>query len=545
MGGVIIVADPAMNFRTLVALALTFTLSPHSAAAQEFFSETVEVRVTNVEAIVTDRGGKPVAGLTQNDFEVYEDGVRQEITNFSEIREQTLSSTSQAAAPKDTRRRVIVVFVDNATLEMGTRNAVLPELRRFLRDNVRAGDSVALMSWGNSLAIDLEPTSDHAAIAAAVDKLALRTVDASGDWRAQMENEINDLIRQAAGRQPPEPPDFMSARMIASAYSSRLSSEMRRKAAALESVIASMRGMDGRKVLVLLTQSLSANPAEEAWHFLDSIREVFGRNAQLNPISDASPYALQGVETKIAAAANSSGITLYPIHATGKMTGSSFRDATKGGRTGMNMTAAADTTTPAVHAIAQETGGVAMTGSTNFALAFDTISNDLRVYYSIGYRTSGERQDRMKNVEVRVKNKRLAVRTRKAVIEQTPASEMTDAVAANLFSMRDENDLGITATADGATMVITIPTATLTLAPEGNDLTGKLSAFCAFLRKDGAVSRVDRQTHQFRFPAASLARRKEVTIRLELDADESTGTMSLGVMDENSRATGFAVVKLE
>jgi hypothetical protein len=272
--------------------------------------------------------------------------------------------------------------------------------------------------------------------------------------------------------------------------------------------------------------------------------DVFGRGIHLNPASDSRPYEVEGLVANIAAAANSSSVTLYPIHAAGKMADSQFMDATKSSRVTTRLPAGGNASTPTMHAIAQETGGAALTGSTNFALAFDTIANDLRVYYSIGYRTSGERQNRMKNVEVRLKKKGYTVRTRKAVIEQTPASEMSDAVTANLFHQRDENDLGITAVADGSTMVITIPTQTLTLVPEGDDLTGKLSVFCAFLRQDGAVSRVDQQTHQFRFPAASLARRKEVTIKLTVDADESTGAMSLGVMDENSKATGFSVVKL-
>lgn len=539
-----------MTIRTLLALALTFTASQQHA--QEFFSETVEVRVTNVEAVVTDRSGKPVPNLTRDDFEVYEDGVRQEITNFSEMREEVLSSSSGAApsqpataadAPRDLRRRLIAVFVDNATLEMGNRNAILPELRRFLRENVRTGDSVSLLSWSNSLTVDLEPTSDVAAINAAVDKIAQRTAEAGGNWRADMEGEMNDALREYQSRgEPPEPIVFRS---IADAYATRVSNDMRRKTAALESIIASMRGMDGRKVLVLLTQSLAANPAEEVYNLLDSWSELLGRSFQLNPAALARPHEVQGLVTNVAAAANSSGITLYPIQASGKMADSSFLDASKSTRVTMRVPVHSNASTETMHAIAQETGGTALTGSTNFALAFNTISNDLRIYYSIGYRTGGERQNRMKNVEVRLKKKGYTIRTRKSVVERTPSSEMSDAVTANLFHQRDQNDLGISATAEGMTMVITIPTQTLTLLPEGSDLTGKLSVFCAFLRQDGAVSRVDRQTHQFRFPAASLARRKEVTIRLNVDADESTGAMSLGVMDDNSKATGFAVVKLK
>ncbi len=47
-------------------------------------SPTVKVTVTlvQVDAVVTDSSGKHVAGLTKNDFRIYEDGVEQKITHF-------------------------------------------------------------------------------------------------------------------------------------------------------------------------------------------------------------------------------------------------------------------------------------------------------------------------------------------------------------------------------------------------------------------------------------------------------------------------------
>jgi hypothetical protein len=51
---------------------LSLLLFPLSLAAQQQpvpLVETIEVRVMNVEAIVTDRKGNPVRGLTADDFE--------------------------------------------------------------------------------------------------------------------------------------------------------------------------------------------------------------------------------------------------------------------------------------------------------------------------------------------------------------------------------------------------------------------------------------------------------------------------------------------
>ena len=47
-------------------------------------SETIEVRVTNIDVVVTDKSGKRVMGLTRDEFEVFENGRAQALTNFYE-----------------------------------------------------------------------------------------------------------------------------------------------------------------------------------------------------------------------------------------------------------------------------------------------------------------------------------------------------------------------------------------------------------------------------------------------------------------------------
>src|SRR5512138_1012897 len=42
----------------------------------------VDVTVTNVDVVVTDSKGRRVKGLTRDDFEIYEDGMLQPLTNF-------------------------------------------------------------------------------------------------------------------------------------------------------------------------------------------------------------------------------------------------------------------------------------------------------------------------------------------------------------------------------------------------------------------------------------------------------------------------------
>ncbi|HYK03836.1 MAG TPA: VWA domain-containing protein [Thermoanaerobaculia bacterium] len=542
------------------ALALLILLTHGVTYAQ--FSETVEVRVTNVDVIVTDKAGKPVPGLTKDDFEIYENGTRQEITNFAEIGESVPSGTltalpgetpAEEPAARDIRRRLISVFIDNASLEVGHRAAVLEHLQQFLAKNVRPGDGIAIYAWGLGLEVQLEPTSDPDQIAAAIDKLAEHTT-VSHSWRQQFYNTIDSIIASAKNSYPPRTPDFGEALAAAETAARNSTHDMRRKTAAIKSVIASLRGIEGRKVLVMLTESLSTNPAEEAFHHLETIRHEFVGAQHFNPFSAARPHMLQNLSGEIARAANTAGVTIYPIHAAGKWADSTFTDASVGVTVRGAPTVHTDTSTQTLHAVAEDTGGRAAVGSSDFQFAFDAISNDLNVYYSLGYRTSGERKDRLKKVEVKLKKKGYVVRSRNAIIEQTATTEMNDMVAANLFQAGSTNDLNIqarilgTATPAGENLVhpltIVIPTSTLTLIPDGTDVIGKFSVFTAFLRGDGAVSAVGRQTQEFRWPAESLARRKQVTVKLDVTADSRVSAISVGVMDDASSATGFALVKL-
>ncbi len=555
-----------MNLKT-IAVILWLAAIPGSLFAQgSTFGEIMEIRVTNVDVIVTGKGGKPVPGLKVEDFELYEDGVKKEITNFLEIREDAapaLTPTAEQTAttasapvkePEDIRRRQIVILLDNAAIHPFRRNELLPHIQTFVRNNVRKGDEVAIFTWALSLKPELEPTSDYAAVEATLKRVAEHTTlggQGKSDFK-QFQEQIMFLIRsyRDAGMTPPWSEAISAARM----YAMAATQQTRQRAESLKIIAASMRGAPGRKILVFVTDNLSTNPSEAAFAFLDSVRELFG-NITEPAMMQAHDFEITGLVREVADTANSSGVAIYPIDVGGKDSGTGFADASESPIATTTPYIVPQTGQMTLSTIAAETGGTSMYGSTNWKLAFDTIADDLNTYYSLGYRSTGEQKDRLRNITVKLKTKqRYAVRTRHGVIEPSASSEMNDAVSAHLFREIAGNDLAIRATAATATpgdgesltipITITIPTDKLTLLPDGTDLTGSFSVFAAFLRKDGAVSKVARQAQNFRFPADSLKRRKELTVKIDVKADSRIGGISVGVMDEASRATGFASVKL-
>jgi VWFA-related protein len=139
------------------AIAEVFALSAVATMAQQPVGESIEVRVVNVDVVVRDRAGKPVTGLTKQDFEIYESGQRQEITNLYEIRPPSVSAklpasspqpwqpaaSAQSAAnpaaseqPPEVRRRNFVMFVDNYSLALFRRDKILQSLLKFTDEHL-------------------------------------------------------------------------------------------------------------------------------------------------------------------------------------------------------------------------------------------------------------------------------------------------------------------------------------------------------------------------------------------------------------------------
>src|SRR3954468_14043082 len=90
--------------RPLVFLLSILSLSAAGVRAQETppaFGESIDVRVVNVEAVVTDRQGKRVTGLKPSDFRLRVDGKEVPIEYFSEVEDgQALAAPAGAPADK-------------------------------------------------------------------------------------------------------------------------------------------------------------------------------------------------------------------------------------------------------------------------------------------------------------------------------------------------------------------------------------------------------------------------------------------------------------
>ncbi len=169
---------------TLMTILMTMAapLSAQKPNSQDRFEETSDVVAVEVPVNVIGRDGQPVRGLTAEDFEVFDGGDRQTITDFEMI---DLSSTEAETRRMDSRRietlgaaarRHFLLLFD---LSFASPTSILKArlaARDFLLDSLHPADLAAVATYsleaGPKLVLTFTP--DRAQLARAIDTLGLR-----------------------------------------------------------------------------------------------------------------------------------------------------------------------------------------------------------------------------------------------------------------------------------------------------------------------------------------------------------------------------------
>ncbi|HEY0157994.1 MAG TPA: VWA domain-containing protein [Thermoanaerobaculia bacterium] len=440
----------------LVALALSI-----SATASAQVSETIEVRVTNIDVVVTDRAGNPVHGLTADDFEIIEAGKPQAVTNFYEVRGTPAAEPAVAGQPEPPAadpaipqaRRRIVVFIDNTSVHPHARKDMLQTFEKSLDRLMRDGDQAMLVMYDGGGTQVLAPLSaDRPSLVAKLREAASRSggsfaMDAQKNTileNAQMllNNAEKDLEkgRYYSGQGTPGESTsgtpggqtrvenkltieqaYSMSRTAASSFVDQVYRNQRSVLQQLVQTIDIVSTAEGKKVLVYLGGELSDNPGAEVFQRIDSMYAQHNRGAVTGANRDGSRSLRTDIQT-LSQRANAAGVTMYLIDASNKR----GNDAAEGtlSRAEPEMMTANDTALT-MNEVAVATGGVMMPGGKQFQTALDTIVRDLSSYYSLGYRAQSPRSGR---IEVRVKN-RPGVRVRTRQSFTAPATRIAEVSA--------------------------------------------------------------------------------------------------------------------
>ena len=519
--------------------------------------ESVEVRVVNVDVVVRDRAGNPIRGLTKDAFELYQDGVQQTITNFYEVDRDTSAPQTQAqneAVPAELRRRKMLLFVDSASLDPTRKNEVLAAAQRFIGTRMRPDDQTMIVSWRLGVHVITPFTSNKEVLHRGLGEL-LRTGPAGESSQASIQivkRDILDLVSRAQQSPVDAPGFYRQAISLVDRHSTQLVQQQEPLLEAMEHILDSMGGLDGKKVFVYVGSYLPDRPGAELYRYAFDVFEplLLRRGTpDLQMLTGSVGNRTHSLIEEVSRQGAGYGITMYAIdaaHPDNEFTAESADAATP------NESYSRDANTlAALKTMADITGGIAVAHTANFDFAFDTVGRDLDSYYSLGYKPTEEGTHR---ITVKMKNRGYEVRSRETFMMKSTDEQMSDRAIANLYIENLASAWPIeirtgTPKKDGRAFLlpveVTIPS-TITLLPQEQKLVGGFILYFVLGTRNGSTSTVLRRPQPLAIPpsAEQMLRAKPMkyTTALRINAGEST--LSVAIFDQISGATGYARAKI-
>ena len=142
--------------RPIALVTLIAAAAVTSTSAQEGFRFRSGVELINVTATVSDEDGRFVSGLRQEDFTVYEDGARQEVSHFSSDRVPVSLG---------------ILLDTSGSMTSEKMAAARSAIDRFVYDLLGADDELFFMQFANRPDLVQEWTTDRRRISRAVNSV--------------------------------------------------------------------------------------------------------------------------------------------------------------------------------------------------------------------------------------------------------------------------------------------------------------------------------------------------------------------------------------
>ncbi len=435
------------NIQRPAAWLAAFFLATIPVAAQPTseqapsFEEIVDVRVINLEVVVTN-GGKRVPGLGLEDFQLLVDGEEVAVEYFTEVRagravtgsESAESFALPALEPGEAVGTRYLVFIDDFFAIPTYRNRVLSELAEQL-PLLAADDRMAIVAFdGSEVQMLSSWTRSLAELGTALDKATKRR--AHGLQRLSEQRQF-DTTQRFRGRNQRgtrfastaflgNRAGLLSLNEIERQRAHELASQVEQVADAATSALRAFARPPGRKVMLLLSGGWPTSVA--SW--------VAGT---FEPVYDDRRLAAWRPFEPLVETANRLGYTLYPVDLHGIDRGP-FGNAEYGSL--FEATVASDQSfsreqleEDTLFDLAAATGGRALIDGASYH-ALEEVIEDTRSYYWLGFSPDWQENDEARRIEVKVDGKKLKVRSRDGFSDLSRESEVTMLVeSAQLFDL--------------------------------------------------------------------------------------------------------------
>jgi VWFA-related protein len=317
--------------------------------------------------------GQLVTGLQQSDFKIYENGKEQSIDAFdfesvdmaTPLNEATVSGLAAGPAgskavvvakPEDLRNhRLIVMFFDLTSMQPEDLERSVEAAQLFLKTKMQAADLVALVSLGDTLAVDQDFTADKNAL---INEVGAYN-GTEGQGFAQGASANSNQVEDTTASTPDE-----------SEYND-LNTD--RELFALRSISQSLSRINEKKSLLYFSGGISR----------DGIENEASLRAAINSAVKAD-LAIYSVDTRGLQAVGPLGdASTGSLRGQGAFNGSALTN-------NMNQNFASQ---EVMASLSTDTGGTAFFDSNDFAPAFAKVQADTSAYYEIGFHSTNPARD--------------------------------------------------------------------------------------------------------------------------------------------------------
>ncbi|HEU4935505.1 MAG TPA: VWA domain-containing protein [Vicinamibacterales bacterium] len=363
------------------------------------------VDLVSTDVIVRDNKGQFIADLGKNDFEVYEDGVKQDVISFILTHGgRVYNSTPAPAAPvmegiilppsrptNDAAGRIWLIFVDDLHLDFPNTGRIKDLFKKISNELVHEGDMFGIVSTGpSSLAIDL--TYDRKRLTEAIDKISGAGL------------KPNEILEAPVGAEGPSEVRYRAHVAFDTAYNIMKT---------LESV------HNRRKAFVYVSNGYDFDPfaetrkkqAEDKWKEMNpnSGNSDDGSGSNNSDANDTNPFLQKGNQfsfadlanelSELTREANRANTTIYTIDPRG-LVGMPDLDQKIDMMDFQNYLR---TSQDSLRVLAEQTGGFATINQNDFMKALKRIDAETSDYYVLGYYSSNpDPTQRKRKVEIKV-----------------------------------------------------------------------------------------------------------------------------------------------
>lgn len=184
-------------FLLLFSFSFSFAQTPTPTPKPVENDDVVKISTTliQIDVTVTDKNGKIITDLKPEDFEIFENDKKQNITNFSFVNSQIQNQASptpkanknEAGVPippiqirPEQVRRTIALVVDDLGLSAESIYSVKRSLKKFVDEQMQPNDLVAIILTGKGVGALQQFTSDKNQLYAAIEKVRWNPIGRAG-----------------------------------------------------------------------------------------------------------------------------------------------------------------------------------------------------------------------------------------------------------------------------------------------------------------------------------------------------------------------------